>query len=187
LPICAMKLIDRFLSMLSSKVDLDSRYELLRETISGTMSSFFKARDRQTGEVVGLKILDADKVKIVETRFKGCNKPSEAEIGLTLKHSNIVRTIAHGTSLDDRQYIVLEYLEGTGLNSLLISRSPTLDGKRLFIIRSMAGALVALHKAGVIYRDVCPRNFIASPKLDRGTLIDFGLTLPAKPEFMQPR
>ncbi|HEY2759746.1 MAG TPA: serine/threonine-protein kinase [Pirellulales bacterium] len=181
-----MKLFDRFLSMLSSKVDLDARYELLRETISGTMSSFFKARDRESGKVVGLKILDAEKVKLVETRFKGCNKPSEAEIGLALKHSNIVQTIAHGTSLDDRQFIVLEYLEGSGLNSLLISRSPSLDGKRLFIIREMANALVALHKAGFIHRDVCPRNFMVSPKLDRVTLIDFGLTLPAKPEFMQP-
>src|SRR5690606_1881323 len=35
-------------------------------------------------------------------------------------------------------------------------------------------------------RDICPRNFMVSPELDRVTLIDFGLTLPAKPEFMQP-
>ena len=66
-----MKLFDRFLSMLSSKVDLDARYELLRETISGTMSSFFKARDRETGKVVGLKILDSEKVKIVEGAIQG--------------------------------------------------------------------------------------------------------------------
>ena len=109
-----MKLFDRFLSMLSNKVDLDARYELLRETISGTMSSFFKARDRQTGDIVGLKILDPEKINIVEARFKGCNKPSEAEIGLALNHPNIVKTLTDGTAFDDRQFIVLEYLEGTG-------------------------------------------------------------------------
>ncbi len=76
-----MGLFDNFLSLLSSKVDLDARYELLRETISGTMSSFFKARDRKTGKIVGLKILDPEKVSIVESRFKNLGKPSEAEIG----------------------------------------------------------------------------------------------------------
>jgi len=143
-----MKLYDRFLSLLSNKVDLDSRYEFLRETVSGTMSSFFKARDRRTGQVVGVKVLDPDKVKIVEGRFKGCNKPSEADIGLSLNHPNIVRTLGHGHSLSGQQFIILEYLDGIGLNSLLIGRSASLDGKRLFIIRSMADAIAALHKAG---------------------------------------
>ena len=50
----------------------------------------------------------------------------------------------------------------------------------------MAEAISALHKAGFIHRDICPRNFMVSPEIDRITLIDFGLTLPAKPEFMQP-
>ena len=61
-----------------------------------------------------------------------------------------------------------------------------MNGKRLFIIRTMAEAVAAVHKAGYIHRDVCPRNFMVSPQFDRVTLIDFGLTLPAKPEFMQP-
>ncbi len=181
-----MTLIDRFLSLLSSKVDLTSRYEILRETISGTMSSFFKVRDRQTGKIVGLKILDPDKVNIVEGRFKGLNKPSEADIGASLMHSNIVKTLGSGISLDNKQFIVLEYLEGVGLNSLLVSRSPQLDGKRLGIITKMAEAIAAVHKAGYIHRDICPRNFMVSPDISRVTLIDFGLTLPAKPEFMQP-
>lgn len=181
-----MGLFDSFLSMLSSKVDLDARYEVLRETVSGTMSSFYKARDRQTDQIVGLKILDPDKVNIVDGRFKGLNKPTEAEVGLALNEPNIVKTLGHGVSTDNRQFIVLEFLEGTGLNSLLMSRSAALNGKRLFLIRAMAEAVAAVHKAGFIHRDVCPRNFMVSARLDRVTLIDFGLTLPAKPEFMQP-
>ncbi len=127
--------------MLSSKVDLESKYEMLRETVSGTMSSFFKVRDRTTGNIVGLKILDAEKSSIVETRFKGCNKPSEAEIGLALNHPNIVKTLGQGTSYDGKQFIVLEFLEGVGLNSLLVGRSKNLDGRRLDIIRKMADAV----------------------------------------------
>src|SRR5205809_6319870 len=98
-----MKLVDRLFSFLSNKVDLDARYELLRETISGTMSSFFKARDRKTGQVVGLKILDPEKVNIVESRFKNLGKPSEAEIGAALNHPNIVKTLDHGVSMDNKQ------------------------------------------------------------------------------------
>lgn len=181
-----MGLFDNFLSLLSNKVDLESRYERLRETVSGTMSSFFKVRDRKTGQIVGLKILDPDKVNIVESRFKNLNKPSEAEIGQSLNHPNIVKTLDTGTALDGKQFIVLEYLEGVGLNSLLVGRNKMLDGRRLFIIRSMAEALAALHKAGYIHRDVCPRNFMVAPDFSRVTLIDFGLTLPARPEFQQP-
>lgn len=181
-----MTLFDQFLSMLSSKVDLDSKYEMLRETVSGTMSSFFKVRDRETGQIVGLKILDPEKSNIIDGRFKGCNKPSEAKIGLALKHPNIVKTLGHGTAYDNKQFIVLEFLEGVGLNSLLVSRSAHLDGRRLKLIGKMAEAVAAVHKAGFIHRDICPRNFMVSPQFDRVTLIDFGLTLPAKPEFMQP-
>src|SRR6185369_7555862 len=94
-----MGLFDNFLSLLSSKIDLESRYERLRETVSGTMSSFFKVRDRKTGQIVGLKILDPEKVGIVENRFKSLNKPSEAEIGRSLNHPNIVRTLDAGTAL----------------------------------------------------------------------------------------
>jgi serine/threonine protein kinase len=181
-----MALFDKLLGLLSNKVDVAVRYEIMREAISGTMSSFFKATDRQTGKVVGLKILDPDKVNIVETRFKALGKPSEAEIGAALVHPNIVKTLDHGVTTKNQQYIVLEFLEGPGLNSLLLGRSSQLEGKRLFIIRSMAEAIAAVHKAGFIHRDVCPRNFMVSPNFDRVTLIDFGLTLPAKPEFMQP-
>src|SRR5690349_24279721 len=126
-----MALFDKFLGMLSNRVDVAVRYELMREAISGTMSNFYKATDRQTGKVVGLKILDPDKVNIVETRFKAVGKPSEAEIGTALKHPNIVRTLDSGVTTKNQQYIVLEFLEGPGLNSLLLSRSPLLEGKRL--------------------------------------------------------
>ncbi|MCC7085516.1 MAG: serine/threonine protein kinase [Pirellulales bacterium] len=181
-----MALFDKLLGLLSSKVDIAVRFELMREAISGTMSSFYKATDRQTGKVVGLKILDQEKVNIVETRFKAVGKPSEAEIGLALSHPNIVKTLDYGVTTKNQQYIVLEFLEGPGLNSLLLSRNRLLEGKRLFIIRSMAEAIAAVHKAGFIHRDVCPRNFMIAPDASRVTLIDFGLTLPAKPEFMQP-
>ena len=50
----------------------------------------------------------------------------------------------------------------------------------------MAEALEYVHEQKYIHRDVCPRNYIYETDTGNIKLIDFGLSLPAKPEFMQP-
>ena len=87
---------------------------------------------------------------------------------------------------NDEQFVVMEFLDGPGLNSLLIGRSKLLDGNRLTLARQAAEALEAVHEAGFIHRDICPRNFVCSKDASSLKLIDFGLTLPAEKEFMLP-
>jgi serine/threonine-protein kinase len=172
--------------MQGGKVDVAARYEIMRDAVSGTMSNFHMARDRQTGEVVGLKILDKQKTEQLEQRFRGLNKPSEGEIAASIEHPRVVKTFSHGMTTDGEQFIVMEFLDGPGLNSLIIGRDRRLDGNRLALLKQAAEALDAVHKAGYIHRDVCPRNFVCTPDATSLKLIDFGLTVPAKPEFMQP-
>ena len=74
-----MGLFDRFKT--SRKLNVESRFELLRAAVSGTMSAFYMARDKKSDEVVGLKILDVEKTEHFESRFKGIAKPTEGEIG----------------------------------------------------------------------------------------------------------
>jgi serine/threonine-protein kinase len=181
-----MGLLDQFKSLLDRKLNIDQRYELLREAVSGTMSSFYMARDRKTGEVVGLKVLDVEKTMFFEARFKGLEKPSEGEIAVQLDHPRIVKTLGFGVTSSGEQYILMEYLDGPGLNSLIKDRSPLLEGNQVQLIRQMADAIGAVHKAGFIHRDICPRNFICSSDAASLKLIDFGLTVPATKEFMQP-
>lgn len=168
------------------KVDITRRYEILRDTVSGTMSDFHMARDRETDQIVGLKILDKDKTEQLEMRFRGLNKPSEGEIATLFDHPRIVRTFGYGKTTKGQQFLVMEFLEGPGLNSLIIGRSKLLDGNRLTLMRQAAEALQVVHEAGFIHRDVCPRNFVCAKDATSLKLIDFGLTVPAQKEFMQP-
>lgn len=182
-----MSLLGGFKSFLGGgKVDVEARFERLRQAVSGSMSQFYMARDRKTGEVVGLKILDREKTEHFESRFSGLKKPTEGKIASSIQHPNVVRTLEYGTTTKNQQYIVMEFLEGIGVNSLIIGRNKTLQGKRMPMIRQAADALDAVHQAGFIHRDFCARNLVTSVELDKVTLIDFGLTVPAEPAFMQP-
>jgi serine/threonine-protein kinase len=168
------------------RVDVAERFELLREAISGTMSSFYMARDRKTGKTVGLKILDPEKTDAFEARWKVLKKPSEGQIAMQLSHARIVETYEAGQTKDGKQYILMEFVQGQGLHAVLKYQNSFLDGKRLILFRQMIEAVAAVHNAGFIHRDICPRNFIVA---DDGTslkLIDFGLSLPIKREYMLP-
>ncbi|HVT29884.1 MAG TPA: serine/threonine-protein kinase [Lacipirellulaceae bacterium] len=170
----------------SGKVDVAARYEILREAVSGTMSNFHMARDRETGQIVGLKILDKAKTDALAARFKGLDKPTEGEIAVAFNHPRIVTTYSHGITTNDEQFLVMEFLDGPGLNSLIIGRSKLLEGNRLTLLRQAGAALEAVHEAGYIHRDICPRNFVCSKDATSLKLIDFGLTVPAEKEYMQP-
>ncbi|HUT10798.1 MAG TPA: serine/threonine-protein kinase [Thermoguttaceae bacterium] len=182
-----MAFLDRLKSLLSGgKMDVSKRFALLREAISGTMSKFYMARDLRTGQIVGLKILDAKKTAAIEARYQGMDKPSEGEISLFFDHPRIVKAFEHGITTKGEPYLVMEFLGGPGMNSLIVGRDALLDGRRMRFITQAAEGLAAVHAAGLIHRDVCPRNYILTEDRESLKLTDFGLTVPATPPFMQP-
>jgi len=183
-----MSFLSRVKSVLSGgKVNVSTRFALLRQAISGTMSDFYMARDLRSNEVVGLKILDREKTALFEARFKGLKKPTEGEIAVQMKHPRIVKTYEHGITTRGQQYLVMEYLEGAGMNSLLVAGNDrVLEGRRMRFIRQTAEALSAVHSADFLHRDICPRNLIVTENGQNVKLIDFGLSVPATRAFMQP-
>lgn len=183
----SMGLADKLRALFQAdRLDVNKRFEILREAVSGTMSKFYKVRDRQTKEILGLKICDTEKTSFFEGRFQGLEKPSEGEVAIQFHHPRIVRTFEYGTTTDSEHYLLMEYLEGPGLNACIHQQSSILEGRRVTLIRQMAEALAVVHDAEFIHRDICPRNFICAADANSLKLIDFGLTVPAKKEFMQP-
>jgi serine/threonine-protein kinase len=182
-----MPFLDQLKSLFSgTKVDVSKRFALLRAAISGTMSKFYMARDLRTGEVVGLKILDPKKLAAFQARFKGLTKPCEGEIAFQLKHPHIVETREYGLTTEGAQCLIMEFLEGAGMNSLLVARDERLENRRLQFIRQTGEALAAVHAGGFIHRDICPRNLMLDGAGENVKLIDFGLSVPATKPFMQP-
>ena len=168
------------------RVDINERFELLREAVHGTMSQFYVAQDRTSGQTVGLKILDREKAAKFECRFRGLNKPSEGEIATTISHPAIVVTHEYGKTTTGNSYLVMEYLAGQGMNTLIQTAADSFAQHRWELLRQAAGALAAVHEAGFIHRDICPRNFVVSPDCTTLKLIDFGLSIPDAPDFCHP-
>jgi eukaryotic-like serine/threonine-protein kinase len=182
-----MPLFDHLKSMLSGgRLNVSDRFVLLHEAVSGTMSNFYMARDLQSGRVVGLKILDLEKTVAFQKRFKGLKKPCEGAIAMQMKHARIVETYEHGLTSEGAQYVVMEFLDGPNMNTVLAAHDECLTGRRARYIRQAAEAVAAVHAAGFIHRDICPRNLLLSNKREDLKLIDFGLTVPATKWFMQP-
>ena len=182
-----MALLDGFKSIFGSdKLNVEARFEILSHAVAGTMSQFHMVRDRKTKEIFGLKLLDEEKTEAFESRFRALKKPNEGEIGVSIDHPRVVKTLEHGITNKGQQYILSEFLEGTVLSAVITAKNTNLDGKRLPLMRQMAEGVGAVHEAGFIHRDICPRNYIADRTCDGVKLIDFGLSLPMTKDFMQP-
>jgi serine/threonine protein kinase len=167
------------------RVDVAKRFDLLGRTGQGSMSKVWRARDRQLGRVVCLKLLDKEKTAKFEARFPGANKPREGAICVTLRHKNIVQTFEYGTTTAGEPFLVMELVDGLGLNFLIETHSAQLNGHRIDFLVQLADALEHVHNQGFIHRDICPRNVMVTREGDV-KLIDFGLTVPNRPEFCRP-
>ncbi len=169
------------------RANIAKRFELSGRTGQGSMSKVYRAYDREIGRHVCLKLLDKLKTQRFEERFKamGLKKPSEGDVCMALRHENIVRTYEHGLGTDGAPYLVIEWVEGHGLNYLVETRNAQLKGNRINYLCQLCDAVQYMHDTKYLHRDLCPRNVMIDQE---GVLklIDFGLTIPYEPAFCQP-
>jgi serine/threonine protein kinase len=166
-------------------IDVNKRFELIGRMGQGSMSKVWRARDKNIGRVVCLKVLDKEKTAKFDARFPGLKRPSEGMLMMTLRHPNIVKTFEHGLTNKGEPYVVMELIEGMGLNFLIETRSPQLKGKRVDVLTQIADGLEYLHGQKYLHRDICPRNVMVTGE-GLVKIIDFGLTIPYMPQFCKP-
>jgi serine/threonine protein kinase len=142
---------------------------LVAKLYAGDLSSVYLAEAEDGGERIALKVLrhvpDVGGSRLFD-RFL-----QEYEIIARVRHENVVRIFDLGVA-DDHAYIAMEYLgAGSLAERLKQALEPALAAS---YVRQIAGALAAIHGAGILHRDLKPANIMFR---DDGTLalIDFGL------------
>lgn len=133
------------------------------------MGEVFLAEDTRLGRKVALKMLpskftdDAERVRRLE---------QEARAVSSLNHPDIV-TIYEVGQEDGRHFIAAEHVEGETLRTL--SERGELDiNQATAIAEQVAGALSVAHGAGIIHRDIKPKNVMVRPDW-LIKVLDFGL------------
>lgn len=167
------------------KTEIKKRFQLIGRVGQGSMSRVWRATDNFTNETVAVKVLDREKTIRFESRFIGLNKPPEGEVACSLDHPNCVRTIEHGITTEDEQFLVMEFVEGVGLGMLVELMDDRMRRYRLSLMIQIGDALDYLHQQGFIHRDICPRNILVTTDF-KIKLIDFGLVVPNTPNFRKP-
>ena len=124
---------------------------------------------RRTGRALALKVLrhvpDVGGGRLFD-RFL-----QEYEVIARVRHANVVRIFDLGVA-DDHAYIAMEYLAAGSLGERLQKAlAPETAAEYL---RQIAGALAAIHEAGILHRDLKPANIMFRSDASLA-LIDFGL------------
>ena len=126
--------------------DVAKRFDVRGRTGQGSMSKVFQAYDRDLGRTVCLKLPDKAKTATFEGRFKGLNKPNEGEVCMQLKHENIVQTYENGITTKGEPYLVMEWIDGVGMNFLIETRHPQLPANDFNCCRLAARRRVRIEK-----------------------------------------
>ncbi len=90
-------------------------------------------------------------------------------------HPNIVGVLDAGEQ-DGQLFIAQRYIEGRDLGKTIEENGPLTPERAVEVMTEIAGALDAAHEAGLVHRDVKPRNILIRARDDRCFLADFGLT-----------
>lgn len=167
------------------KVDIEKRFVLHNRIGQGSMSKVWKATDSLTGGIVVVKVLDKAKLVRLNQRFVGMAKPTEGQIAVVLNHPNVVRTLSHGITTNDEEFLVMEYLDGVNMTYLVETQNQRMKENCIWYCIQIGEGLIYLHENDWIHRDLCPRNIVVTNE-EVVKLIDFGLMVPNTPEFRKP-
>ena len=160
-------------SVFGSKFELDARYDVVEPIGQGAYGVVVAAKDTKTGDMVA--------VKKIENPFHHATFTvrtlREITILRLLKHENIIglRKLCSPINIKDFDdlYCIFDLME-TDLASIIKSPQPLTDEHCQFFLYQILRGLKFIHSAGVIHRDLKPRNILVNSNCDL-KICDFGL------------
>jgi eukaryotic-like serine/threonine-protein kinase len=149
---------------------LGGRYRLGELLATGGMGEVWAAEDLVLDRRVAVKLLGG--------AFAGDGRAAErlrreARAAARLGHPGIARVLDLGEQ-DGRPYLVMELLRGESLAARLARAGPLAPAAAASVVATVADALEAAHRAGIVHRDVKPGNvFLTADGAVK--VLDFGI------------
>lgn len=158
------------------------RYEILALLGSGTSGAVYKARHRYMHKLVAIKIMHLELIADISLlkRFR-----QEAAAASSLNHANIVSVIDFGLSPEGQAFMIMDYLGGTSLDSLINKYKCLPWQKSVGIFKQICDGLGHAHQNKIIHRDLKPSNVLVvdfDEPSQCAKLVDFGTAKLVTPE-----
>ena len=155
---------------ISEPIVLNNRYRLEERLGSGGMAVVYRAYDLTLERTVAIKILRKDYSNDPEFRERF---HLEAKAAANLSHPNIVTVHDFGLNVD-QLFIVMEYVPGTDLKTILKQTGRFSIHEAIELIIQASAGIGYAHRAGLIHCDIKPQNMLVSPE-KRLKVADFGI------------
>src|ERR1700683_3531508 len=172
---------------------IGQRYEILGEAGHGSMGNVYKARDRETGETVALKLLKPEIASdhAMMERFK-----NELLFARKITHKNVCR-MHEFNRVGGIAYSSMDFVEGESLRSVLSRFGGLPQKKAVDLALQICSGLKEAHAQGIVHRDLKPENIMVDAH-GNVKIMDFGIarsmeamtrmtgSLAGTPQYMAP-
>jgi eukaryotic-like serine/threonine-protein kinase len=153
---------------------LDGRYLITERLGEGGMGRVYRATHIRLRRDAAIKVLNPSYLADPESRRRFA---SEAELLIQVDSEHVARVYDFGELPDGQLYLALEFVAGQPL-SALTQGAPLPPTRVADISRQLAAGLDAVHKCGLVHRDIKPDNVMIARDADGRDivkLIDFGI------------
>ncbi len=158
---------------------LDGRFHIKRLVARGGMGRIYEATQHPLDRKVALKVMDLGYAEELDPDFQK-RFFLEASTCAGLSHPNTVRVFDYG-STDDTYYIVMEYIEGATLLSVIDKEAP-LDPLRVIrVARQISGSPGEAHGQNVTHRDLTMSNDLPTDHNEHEDVVKAHDSAPTKP------
>jgi serine/threonine-protein kinase len=150
---------------------MNERYTVVRDLGRGAIGTVHAARDRSTGGLIALKMLDPVLVRAADPNLAAVFLKN-ARAATRLRHRNIVQVHDAGEA-GGAPYVAMELLEGESLRKV-IGDGPLSIARAIRIFDDIASALAYAHEEKIVHRGVRPSNITILPS-GAAKIADFGI------------